>query len=39
MHFGSNNIKAEYEMNGKFLEEVSEDRDFCAIIHNDMSLY
>ena len=39
MHFGSNNIKAEVEINGKFLEEVTEERDLSVIIQkqNDLS--
>ena len=36
MHFWSNNIKAEYEMNGKFWEEVTDDRDLGVIIQNDL---
>jgi len=27
MHLGLNNVKAKYEMNGKYLEEVIEERD------------
>jgi len=27
MHLGVNNVKAKYEMNGKYLEEVIEKRD------------
>ena len=38
MLFGSNNIKAEYEMNGTFLEEVTEERDISVIIENDLKI-
>ena len=27
MHIGQNNYKTNYEMNGKYLEEVTEERD------------
>ena len=33
MHFGSNNIKATYEMNDKFSEEVTEERDLGVIMN------
>jgi len=36
MHLGLNNIKAKYEMNGKYLEEVVEERDLGVIIHSDL---
>ena len=32
MHFGGNNIKAKYAINGKFLEEVTEERDLGVIM-------
>ena len=34
MHIGFNNTKAKYEMNGKFLEEVTEERG--VIIRSDL---
>ena len=36
MHIGNNNIKAIYEMNGKLLEEVTEERDLGVITQNDL---
>ena len=36
MHIGFNNTKAKYEMNGKFLEEVTEERDLGVIIRSDL---
>ena len=36
MHFGSNDIKARYEINGKYLEEVMEERDLSVIMQNDL---
>jgi len=36
MHLGLNNIKAKYEMNGKCLEEVIEERDLGVIIQSDL---
>ena len=36
MHIGNNNIKAKYEMNSKFLEEVTEERDLGVIMQNDL---
>jgi myo-inositol-hexaphosphate 3-phosphohydrolase len=36
MHIGNNNGKAKYEMNGKLLEEVIEDRDHGVTMRNDM---
>ena len=36
MHIGNNNGKAKYEMTGKLLEEVIEDRDLVVIMRNDM---
>jgi len=36
MHIGNNNGKAKYEMNGKLLEEVIEERDLGVIMQNDM---
>ena len=35
MHFGNNNFKAEYKMNGN-LEEVTEEYDLGVIIQNDL---
>jgi len=35
MHLGLNNVKAKYEMNGKYLEEAIEERDLGVIIQND----
>ena len=32
MHIGNNNGKAKYEMNGKLLEEVIEEKDLGVII-------
>ena len=36
MHLGVNNVKAKYEMNGKYLEEVLEDKDLGVIIQSDL---
>jgi len=36
MHLVPNNVKAKYEMNGKYLEEVIEERDFGVIIQSDL---
>ena len=36
MHIGFKNTKANYEMNGKFLEEVTEERDLGVIIRSDL---
>jgi hypothetical protein len=36
MHIGLNNSKANYEMNGKYLEEVTEERDLGVIFQNDL---
>ena len=36
MHIGLNNSKAKYEMNGKYLEEVTEERDLGVIFQNDL---
>jgi len=36
MHNGNNNGKAKYEMNGKILEEVIEERELGVIMENDM---
>jgi len=36
MHLGINNNKANYELNGKTLEEVIEERDLGVIIQNDL---
>ena len=34
MHIGLNNNKAKYEMNGKCLEEVTEERDLGVVQSN-----
>ena len=36
MHIGLSNSKANYEMNGKYLEEVTEERDLGVIFQNDL---
>jgi hypothetical protein len=36
MHFGYNNSKRTYEMNGKDLEEISEERDLGVIVQQDL---
>ena len=36
MHIGHNNSKAQYEMNGHYLDEVIEERDLGVIIQNDL---
>ena len=36
MDFGVNNSKANYEMIGKYLEEVIEGRDLGVILQNDL---
>jgi len=36
MHIGHNNYEAQYEKNGKFLDEVTEERDLCVIMHSDL---
>jgi len=36
MHLSLNKIKAKYDMNGKYLEEVIEKRDLEAIIQSDL---
>jgi len=36
MHLGLNNVKAKYEMNGKYLEEVIEERVLGVIILRDL---
>jgi len=36
MHIGNNNGKAKYEMDGKILEEVIEERDLGVNMQNDM---
>jgi len=36
MHIGNNNGEAKYEMKGKLLEEVIEERDRGVIMQNDM---
>ena len=35
-HMGINNVKAKYEMNGKYLEEVTEERDLGIILQSDL---
>jgi len=34
--FGLNNVKAKYEMNGDYLEEVIEERDLGVILQSDL---
>ena len=34
MHIGYNNSKAKYEMNGIYLEEVTEERDLDVIVQS-----
>jgi ribonuclease P/MRP protein subunit RPP40 len=36
MHFGYNNSKSTYGMNGKDLEEISEERDLGMIVQQDL---
>jgi len=36
MHLGLNNVKAKYEMNGKYLAEVIEERDLGVIMQSDL---
>ena len=36
MHFGINNIKVNYELNGKTLEEVTGERDLGVVVQNDL---
>ena len=36
MHIGQNINKANYEMNGKYLEEVTDERDLGVVIQNDL---
>jgi len=36
MHLGMNNVKAKYEMNGKYLEEAMEKRDLGDKIQSDL---
>jgi len=36
MHTGLNNNKLKYEMNGKYLEDVTEEREVSVIIQNDL---
>ena len=36
MHVGLNNNKAIYEKNGKYLEEVTEERDLGVVLLNDL---
>jgi len=36
MHLGLNNVKAKYEINGKYLEEVIEERDLGVIIQSEL---
>ena len=38
MHFGRNNVKADYSMCGIVLEVVKEERDFGVIIQNDLKI-
>jgi len=36
MHLGLNNVKAKHEINGKYLEEVTEERDLGVIMQSDL---
>jgi hypothetical protein len=36
MHFGYNNSKRKYEMNGKELEEISKERNLGVIMQHDL---
>jgi len=36
VHLGLNSVKAKYEMNGKYLKEVIEERDLGVIIQSDL---
>jgi len=36
MHLGLNNVKAIYEMNGKYSEEVIEERNLRVIMQSDL---
>jgi len=36
MHIGHSNYKAKYEMNGKFLDEVTEEKDLGMIMQSDL---
>jgi len=36
MHLDLNNVKAKYEINGKYLEDVIEERDLGVIIQSDL---
>jgi hypothetical protein len=38
MHFGKNNVKADYSMNGKILEVVNEERDLGVIVQDDLKV-
>jgi len=38
MHIGHNNYTAKYEMNGKFLDEVTEERDLGVIMQSDLNV-
>ena len=35
MHIGKNNINTKYEINGKLLKKVTEERDLGVIMHNE----
>ena len=35
-YIGNNKFNAKYEMSGKFLEEVTEERDLGVIMQNDL---
>ena len=36
MHIGLNNNEAKYDINGKYLEEVTEERDLGFVLQNDL---
>jgi len=36
MHIGQNNNKAKYEINGKYLDDVIDERDLGVVIQNDL---
>jgi len=36
IHIGHSNYKAKYEMNGKFVDAVTEERDLGVIMQSDL---
>jgi len=36
MHLGLNNVKAKHAMNGKYLDEVIEEKDLGVIMQSDL---